>query len=137
MITSSNTLSGSGTPNHLDGALVHAMSGNELSRVRTCTMNIDLDGFAPGTISAVALLTTRETPSRLRSFMSTQWTKKRRLLRANPSVRGRLGLGVEELAQLGIIHFGIVTFIERDFWKNFNGIDLSPLERAIDGCGDV
>jgi len=49
----------------------------------------------------------------------------------------RLRLRVEELAQLGIIHFGIVAFIERDFWKNFNGIDLSPLERAIDGCGDV
>src|SRR5271166_453112 len=36
MITTSNSLSrGSGMPNHLDGALVHAMSGSELSRVRT------------------------------------------------------------------------------------------------------
>jgi hypothetical protein len=36
MISSSNSLSrGSGMPNQVDGALVHAMSGNELSRVRT------------------------------------------------------------------------------------------------------
>src|SRR5260370_39704036 len=49
----------------------------------------------------------------------------------------RLRLRVEELAQLGIIHFGIVALIERDFWKDFDGIDLSPLEGAIDGCGDV
>src|SRR5260370_26600242 len=49
----------------------------------------------------------------------------------------RLRLRVEELAQLGIIHFGIVALIERDFWKDFDAIDLSPLERAIDGCGDV
>ncbi len=36
MITSSNSLSrGSVMPNQVHGALVHAMSGNELSRVRT------------------------------------------------------------------------------------------------------
>src|SRR5467141_1925450 len=36
MITSSNSLSrGSGMPNQVDDALLHAMFGNELSRVRT------------------------------------------------------------------------------------------------------
>src|SRR5215469_17793905 len=36
MISSSNSLlQGSGMPYQVDGALVHAMSGNELSRVRT------------------------------------------------------------------------------------------------------
>jgi hypothetical protein len=56
---------------------------------------------------------------------------------SQPTNPRRLRLRAEKFAQLGIIHFGIVAFIEWDFWKNFNGIDLRPLERAMDGSGDV
>jgi hypothetical protein len=56
---------------------------------------------------------------------------------SQPTNPRRLRLRAEKFAQLGIIHFGIVAFIEWDFWKNFNGIDLRPLERAMDGGGDV
>src|SRR5712692_9483417 len=35
MITCSDSLSGSGMPNQVDGVLVHTMSGTELSHVRT------------------------------------------------------------------------------------------------------